>query len=56
MNLILFNYTLSVQPVYLCLKFYFVLYAANVASVHTKALHIQYFKINIVVFFSQLPK
>ena len=55
MNLLLFNYTLSVQSVYLCLQFYFLLYTANTALVYTNALHIQYFKI-ITGLCSQLPK
>ena len=47
MNLLVFNFALSLQSVYLCLKkkFYFVLYTA---LVYTNALYIQYFKIIIV--------
>ena len=48
MNLLLFNYTLSVKSVYLYLKFYFVLCTANVVLVYTNDLHIPYFKIIIV--------
>ena len=48
MNLLLVNYTLSVQSICLYPKFYFVLYTANVALVYTNALHKQYFKIIIV--------
>ena len=48
MNLLLFNYSLSVQSVYLCFKFDFVLYTANITLVYANALYIQYLKIIIV--------